>query len=109
MTRIIGGQEAEVNEWPWQVVFVKSGMVMMMIVVKVMTIMRRRVEISNPVEKKLLKQILKHSINLKNICKKISKRKTPKIPVFLRKFHNCNHVNILTNIVSGEGGKGECC
>ena len=51
MTRIIGGQEAEVNEWPWQVVFVKSGMVMI-IIVKVMTMMRRRVEISIPVRKK---------------------------------------------------------
>ena len=51
MTRIIGGQEAEVNEWPWQVVFVKSGMVMI-IIVKVMTMMRRRVEISIPVREK---------------------------------------------------------
>ena len=54
MTRIIGGQEAEVNEWPWQVVFVKSVMVMI-IIVKVMTMMRRRVEISIPVRKKTSK------------------------------------------------------
>ena len=73
MTRIIGGQEAEVNEWPWQVVFVKSGMGMI-IIVKVMTMMRRRVEISIPVRKKLLKQILKHSIYHKNMYKFFSKK-----------------------------------
>ena len=58
MTRIIGGQEAEVNEWPWQVVFVKSGMGMI-IIVKVMTMMRRRVEISIPVRKKTFKANIK--------------------------------------------------
>ena len=42
-TRIVGGVETEVNEWPWQVGFVLSTMLtiitMMMIIVEMMMVM----------------------------------------------------------------------